>query len=198
MLGRPSRSARRRPEIDEADRLQPMRAHLIGGADARAARRAISCSRRASRALPVAPVGLALAALLLARCREAASWLGSNSADALAIRLRCCSSSSASECASASPRLASCDLDLRQALVGDALRASAADRRCRARPAPARAPPPCSAPARALRSASSSWLSVRSSPLSPSGRSGLRSRSASVQIAVTGMISSCRRAAPAP
>ena len=52
--------------------------------------------------------------------------------------------------------------------------------------------------ARASRSASSSWFSVRSSPLSPSGRSGLRARSASVQIAVTGMISSCRRVAPAP
>jgi hypothetical protein len=34
--------------------------------------------------------------------------------------------------------------------------------------------------------------------LSPNGRSGLRSRSDSVQIAVMGMTSSCRRAAPAP
>ena len=108
----PWRSPRSRPEIDEADRLEPMGAHFIGVAQTRSGSSRSSRSSRASR---------------LSQCRRSASrsrrssgtrsrvsWSGSNSLAALPIRDRCCSSRSASDRASCSPRFTSCALHRQQ------------------------------------------------------------------------------------
>jgi len=66
------------PQINEADRLQPMRMHLIGGADAR--RLVADFAFEAHQpVLPVATVGIALSRSLSAM-PGSRSWLGSNSA----------------------------------------------------------------------------------------------------------------------
>ena len=130
----PWRSPRRRPEIDKADRLQPMGAHLVGCADARglfaqfrfAAARAASASGggrpRARAALRRRTTGQR--ELVADRTRRQPPW-----------RCACAAvrAGSASDLASSSPRFGELYPDVAESLVGDPSRASARDRQCPSR-----------------------------------------------------------------
>jgi len=123
---------------------------------------------------------------------------GQISADTLTIACAAARAGSASERASVSPRFASCTFtsascsSLMRSRVGKRSAMFAFYRGLHAGTAILGA-------GRALRSASSSWVNVLPCPLSRRAHEvACGSRSASVQIAVTGMISSWRRAAPAP
>ena len=130
--------------------------------------------------------------------RSRVSWFGLKSFAALAIRDRCCSSSSDSDRASSSPRFTSCALTVTSRSAAILLQGrheigdipgdqslNARDGRAR-RLAARRAAPP---------RAGSAFFPRRSRP---EAGAACRSRSASVQIAVIGITSSCSRIAPAP